>query len=231
MKLRDIEVYLLSTNNDVNDLGATARCVEDFFIRELNNFETGKIAKINIFFREINNFQILEEVSNVIDVYVFFDFLEFSLIMENIKKKDIVARCIYDTLLKVSIEKDWNKYCIIKAFDIIKNRNFDNTWVFKNKNFQNNNKRYSMKVVNKFDISNYEIYVELYDAKKILIGRRIIFKYPKKSFEIESAYWSELNIFSIKFKGPQKIFQIDINDIIHNTPYSMPKKLSDWFKR
>lgn len=86
--------------------------------------------------------------------------------MVNIKIKDIVARCIYDTLLKVSIEKDWNKYCIIKAFDIIKNMNYDNTYVFKNKNFQNNNKRYSMKVINKFDISNYGIYVELYEAKK-----------------------------------------------------------------
>ena len=44
--------------------------------------------------------------------------------------------------------------------------NYDNTYVFKNKNFQNNNKRYSMKVINKFDISNYGIYVELYEAKK-----------------------------------------------------------------
>lgn len=230
MKLRDIEIYIIPENNNLNDLGATARCIEDFFIKRLGGLETEKIAKINIFFTETDEFRVVEDVFNIIDLYIFFNFNLFYIAKDNLLKKTIVANSIVDNLIKLSNRKGWDTNKIIEAYNEIKKENFNNVTVFKKKFFKGKDSRFFFKLISKFDINDYSVYLELYDSKKKLIGERIVFNYQKKNFEIESAYWSDLNTFSIQFKGPKKVFKINIMSIINNEPFYVPEKLTDWFK-
>lgn len=231
MYLRDIEVYLTHESNNVNNLSATARCMEDLFLRKIDKISTGNISKVNIYLGdEYDVYIIKQEVSNIVDIYSPFDFNQFSKLHANIDKKKYMAKCIFESLLRLSNDKIWDSETFINAFQEIIKNNYENIVTYKNKKYWSNDRKYFVQILINFDVNLYEIKINLFDNKKGLIGERVIFKHEQKKFNIEKVYWENKYIFCIKFIGPQKIFKNSIQDIIDKTPFLLPEKLSDWFK-
>lgn len=232
MYLRDIEIYTLSKREDIDIVSKTARCVEDFFLREIGRRKliTDDLAKINIYFTENQVYYIRNNIKSFLDVYIPFTFQEFSEAKTDFLKKKMVAETIFRALYTV-FEHNLESLSILNnAYQKIADRRFENISTYKNKFFRSKRNKFFARLRIVYGISNYQVIVDIFDERKTLLGSKVVFQYNRKYFDVEKVYWDDKDLFCVKFKGPKKVFETSVNEVMSENTSTIYHSLSDWFK-
>ena len=138
---------------------------------------------------------------------------------------------ILNALLKCAEFKGWNPDPLMDAYNACLIAEIKNEWWFKNKLVRSPDKQYYAGLYCTFDLEGYKVELTLFDKAKKEIKKATVFADGYLSFQFDWLKWSE-NSKSIlyKFRPPQKVFEISINELLSDSIKFLPKTTSSFFK-
>lgn len=204
--------------------------IEELYYNSLVNTDCKEIQYINIYFTNLKSSDIKIE-SKFLDKNIYFDFPYFENLKNNYDKKKYILDILHSAILNLSIQFGWDSVPFEKAYQTCLEKELLLGWVFKNKLFISPGKNHFFGLLNLVDIGKYEIFGVLFNSKKLEIARHILFEDSTSVFNIDYASWENFNDrFFYKFKGPKKVFEIAIKDIIENKKVNLNQNTSNFFK-
>ena len=125
----------------------------------------------------------------------------------------------------------WDTLPFKSAFEKCKEKSLELNWFFKGKLFRSPDRKFFFGLLHVVDIALFELYQVVYDANKMEMARRLCFKDSVPVFTIAEAAWNQdSESFFYKFKGPAKVFQARVEDILNNVFISLDTSTSKFFK-
>lgn len=204
--------------------------IDSLYSESIKKVNTGVFKYINIYFTSSKEKK-CKEYPDLLNVDFYFDFNALEELKDNYSKKEYILVALHNAALVLCDTYKWDNKPFQEAYNYCFSRNLDYSWFFKNKLFVSPDKKYYFGLYHHVDMKIYEIYEILYDNSKNEIARRLCFKDETPIFSIEKASWGEVGgFFWYKFKGPTKIFNVNVHDILGNIGYDLNMSSSKFFK-
>lgn len=219
-----------SINYKPYKLNESIVCVSDLFLRFLNDKNLTRRYAINIYLIPSAMKPDVSINSGIIDLHIHFDFDVYKSIIANSQKREYLTNFILNGMIIISEFMDWSIDIFTEAFEKCRLNNYINEFYFNNKLYESPNKTYYFGLFMNYDIDKFQIFEHLFDSNKILICERLCFFDRFKSFSIEKIEWNpESNRVHYKYRGPNKIFEARIDDLLLCRQIDLPKTTSKYF--
>ncbi|MBB5356242.1 hypothetical protein HNR43_002222 [Anoxybacillus mongoliensis] len=130
----------------------------------------------------------IEMVPDFITVYVEMDYNQYFSLMDNLEKKKMTLELVQQGVEKLADERGWDKQIFRDIYNKIKELNYKNTFVYKEKSSPN--RKYICSIVCEHEVSHVDICLEIKrrNGNKVLRKERLV----RVDRPHESFYWRYL---------------------------------------
>ena len=226
LKSVKIKVY---PNSDGERILFSVAGIDLLYSKGLKKAYIGEIKTIEVFLVQSESMKITE-YADLIIADCFFDFYLYSSLDLKLEKTMMILDATHNCLLNLAKMYGWDSQIFLDANLYCYQRDLIYSWNFKNKYFASPNKKYFFSLYHVVDFYRYEIFEIIYDDQQKEIIRRLCFADDRPTFKIDEANWIDEKTFKYKFKGPNKIFFVNINDVFNGQKYNLATNTSQFFK-